>query len=391
MHINKISALLVGIFLSISSSFSQTLEIKTGDNDPIKITPSGRFYLDGATYMKDKTNLSSGVYMSDIRLGLKAKYQQFDIKIDMGFAGGKVDAKDIFLQYNLNKKSYIRAGHFAEPFGLDHMESSGNIKFITANASSFAFSPGRKVGFEYIGWAKSVWVGAGVFADGDALKKAKNGNQGYSVTGRFVYNPLQDAGRIFHLGLSGSYRKADANGYTDDGNPIPRVITYSSRGNTNVERRSFLNASVTDASYQAKYAAELIGAYGPLYLQAEYFHANVERGHSMPAFKASGAYAQLGFLAIGGDYTYSASWARMGTPKPKSLEFAVRYNYTDLNDSHAQIYGGRMSDWSVAANYYFNKYLMFRLNYTNMAMGKNGPFTAGENINEIQARIQLVF
>lgn len=391
MYTKKLSGFLVAAFLSISTSFAQSLEIKTSDNDAIKITPAGRFYLDGATYFDDETKLGNGVYVSDIRLGFKAKYQKFDFKIDMGFSGGKVDPKDIFLQYNLNKKSYIRAGYFAEPFGIDHMESSANIKFITANVSSLSFSPGRKVGFEYIGWAKSVWVGAGVFADGDALKKAQAGNQGYSVAGRFVYNPLQDAGRIFHVGLSGTYRKADASGYDDLGNPLPRTITYSSRGNTNVERRNFLNASISDASYQAKYAAELIGAYGPLYLQAEYFHANVERAHSMPAYKASGAYAQLGFLAIGGDYTYSTSWARMGTPKPKSLEFAVRYNYTDLNDDHAKIYGGRMSDWSVAANYYLNKYVMFRLNYTNMAMGKNGPFAAGENINEIQARVQVVF
>lgn len=377
--------------MSIPSSFAQTLEIKTGDSESIKITPNGRFYLDGAAFIKDKTNLSNGVYISDIRIGLKAKYQKFDFKIDMGFAGGKVDAKDIFLQYNLNKMSYVRAGHFAEPYGLDHMESSSSIKFITANASSFAFSPGRKVGLEYIGWTKNLWVGAGLFADSDALKKSQNGNQGYAVTGRLVYNPLQADGRILHVGVTGSYRKSDTNGFDDQGNPKPRIVTYSSRGNTNVERRSFLNAAISDANYQAKYTAELIGAYGPVSLQAEYFHTNVERNNNLLAYKASGAYAQLGVLAIGGNYTYSAAWARMGMPKPKSLEFAVRYNYTDLNDDHAKIYGGCMSDWSFAANYYFNKYLMFRLNYTNMAMGKKGPFAAGENINEIQARIQLVF
>lgn len=371
--------------------FAQTIEIKTNENESIKITPTGRFYLDGAAYVDDQTDLGNGVYMNDIRVGLKAKYKQFDIKVDVGFAGGKVSAKDVFFQYNLNKHSYLRTGHFAEPFGIDHMESSSNIKFITPNASSSAFSPGRKLGLEYIGWNKYMWVGAGLFADGDAMKNSIDGDDGFSVTGRWVLNPLQKKGRILHVGLSGSYRKADASGYNEDGEANLKRVVFESRLNTNVERRKGLNAVIIGADYQAKYAVELIGAYGPVFLQAEYFNALVEQVQDWPTYKASGAYAQVGVLAIGGDYAYSSSWARMGSPKPKSLEFVLRYNYTDLNDGHAGVKGGIMSDWSFAANYYLNKYVMFRLNYSYMSLGENNPFAAGEDIHSVQARVQVVF
>lgn len=371
--------------------FAQTIEIKTTDNESVKITPTGRFYLDGASYIDDETDLGNGVYMNDIRVGLKAKYKQFDIKVDVGFAGGKVSAKDVFAQYNLNKSSYVRAGHFAEPFGIDHMESSSNIKFITANASSFAFSPGRKLGIEYIGWNKYMWVGAGLFGDGDSMNNSIDGDDGFSATGRWVFNPLQKKGEIFHLGLSGSYRKADAAGYDADGEANKKSIAFGSRLNTNVEKRKGLNAVINNADYQAKYAIELIGAYGPVFLQAEYFNALVERKNDLPTYKASGAYAQIGLLAIGGDYAYSASWARMAAPKPKSLEFVLRYNYTDLNDDNSGIKGGVMSDWSFAANYYLNKYVMFRLNYSYMSLGEKNPFAAGEDIHSLQARVQVVF
>lgn len=387
----KLSLACLTLLCGLSPVLAQTVEIKTGGDESVKITPMGRFYLDGASYIEDETDLSNGVYLSDIRLGLKAKYKQFDIKVDIGFAGSKVGAKDVFLQYNLNKSSYVRTGHFAEPFGIDHMESSANIKFITANASSFAFSPGRKLGAEYIGWNKYMWVGAGLFADSDALNNSVDGDDGYSATGRFVFNPLQQPGKIFHVGLSGSYRKADANGYDADGKQNDKVIAYSSRLNTNIEKRKVLNAVISDADYQAKYAVELMGAYGPVFLQAEYFNSLVERKHDLPAYRASGAYAQMGFLAIGGNYTYSSSWARMGTPKPKSLEFALRYNYTDLDNDHSGIKGGRLSDWSFAANYYLNKYVMFRLNYSYMNVGKNNPLAAGEDISSVQARVQVVF
>lgn len=375
-----------GIHLS-----AQSVDVKVGNDESIKLTPTGRIYMDGATYLEDKTDLSNGVVLPDVRLGLKAKYKAFDMKVDVGFANNKVGAKDIFVQYNLNKNSYIRGGHFAEPFGIDHMESSGNIKFMTANATSNSFSPGRKLGIEYIGWNKFVWVGAGVFGDGGAMNNTIEGDDGYSATGRLAFTPSKEKGKILHIGLAGSFRKADANGFDADGKQKAKVIGYGSSLLTNVEKRKFLNASIGDADYQAKYAVELIGAYGPVFVQAEYFHSNVERKHDMAAYKASGAYAQLGFLAIGDSYTYSSSWARMGSPKPGSLEFAVRYNYTDLNDKHANIMGGRMSDISVAANYYLNKYVMFRLNYSNMKLGDSNPIAAGETINSIQGRIQVVF
>jgi len=347
--------------------------------------------MDAAAFMDDETDLGNGAVVPDIRLGLKAKYKAFDMKVDVGFANNKVSAKDIFLQYNLSKSSYIRSGHFAEPYGIDHMESSGNIKFMTANATSNAFSPGRKLGIEYIGWNKYVWVGAGIFGDGDAMNNSVEGDDGYAVTGRLAFTPAKETGKIFHVGLAGSYRKADANGYDSEGHQRPKVIGYGSSLLTNVEKRKFLNASISDADYQAKYAVELIGAYGPVHLQAEYFHSNVERKNDLTAYKASGAYAQMGFLALGGNYTYSSSWARMGFPTPGSLEFAVRYNYTDLNNDGSGIMGGRMSDISVAANYYLNKYVMFRLNYSNVKLGNKNPIAAGERINSIQGRIQVVF
>lgn len=383
--------MVLSLFLGVTYLAAQpSITVGKGDN-AIQITPTGRFYIDGATYIQDKTDLSNGVYLPDARLGLKAKYKKFDIKVDMGFAGKKISPKDIFIQYNLNKSSYIRTGHFAEPFGLDHMESSANIKFITANATSFAFSPGRKLGIEYIGWNKFGWLGFGAFADGDAMANSIQGDDGYSGTGRLVFHPFKKEGKILHIGVAGSIRKADAAGFNSDGEKNPKSINYNSSLITNVEKRKFLSADITNANFQAKYALELIAAYGPVYFQGEYFHSNVKRKDNLQSYMASGAYGQVGFLALGGDYSYSSSWARMANPKPKSLEFVLRYNYTDLDHEDSGIRGGRMKDISIAANYYLNKYLMFRLDYSYISLGKYNPAAASENIHAIQARVQVVF
>ncbi len=377
-------------FLCAGMLSAQSVDVKVGD-ESIKITPVGRMYLDGAVFMEDETSLDNGVTMSDLRLGLKAKYKSWEVKLDIGYANSKVSAKDIFVQYNLNKSSYVRGGNFIEPFGLDHMESSSNTTFISPNGSSNVFAPSRKIGLEYIGWSKLFWYGGGVFADNGAIKNEQDrGDDGYSGAGRFVFTPFEESGKILHIGLAGALRKADASGKDEEGSAkYLRKFKFASNILNTKDTRTAIGTTINNADFQAKYAVELIAAYGPLYLQGEYFHSNTKRRAGLPTYKADGAYAQIGFLAIGGNYGYSSSWSRMATPRPGSLEFAVRYNYTNL-DGNEFSKGGTMSDITLGANYFLNKYMAIKLNYSYMSLGQNAAL-ANENISVFSVRYQVVF
>lgn len=84
--------------------------------------------------------------------------------------------KDVFIQYNFQKSSYARIGHFAEPFGLDYMESSGNIRFINAGCVTEAFAPGRKLGLNISDGAKIsgmpvVFLGILILTNGWIIKE----------------------------------------------------------------------------------------------------------------------------------------------------------------------------------------------------------------------------
>ena len=114
------------MLLSATLTFGQALPEK------LQGSFNGRVYFDGSAFFKDKTHLGSGATISDIRLGVSGKYEKFVGKIDIGFAKKTVSLKDVFIEYDFKKNSYVRLGHFAEPFGLDYMESSGNIRFINA-------------------------------------------------------------------------------------------------------------------------------------------------------------------------------------------------------------------------------------------------------------------
>lgn len=358
----------------------------------LSITPTGRLAMDVAVYDEDKTTLSNGAAFSDIRLGFDVFYKKWSATIDMGFANNKLSPKDIFLQYKINNNSHLTAGHIPEPFGLDAMEGASNLRFFTGSASTEAFAPGRKIGIEYTYYNSYLWTSTGFFGDGEGMNGETEGDDGYAVTSRLIFNPLQNKGAIFHIGLAGSFRKADANGIDETTNKEKsKSIIYGSPLLTQVKKKDFLNAEITHADYQAKYAIELIAAYGPVALQGEYFYTNVKRKQDFTSYQASGAYAQISYILLGEKQTYASSVARLGRLRPKDLELVIRYNYTDLDCKHAEIFGGKISDWSLALNYQLNKYIAFKLNYSNIKLGKFTPLAAGERINLFQARALFVF
>ncbi len=347
---------------------------------------SGRVYFDGTAFFKDKTHLGSGATISDLRLGVSGKYGDFTGKIDIGFAKKGVSLKDIFIQYNFQENSYARVGHFAEPFGIDYMESSGNIRFINAGCVTEAFAPGRKLGLEYIGWCKNFWYAAGVFGDTHFDQRLDyKGNDGYAVTARLVYNPLKERGEIFHAGAAATFRVPDA---TKDG--AIRSVSYGANLGSMVNSTKFVEATVPDAKNSVKAAGELIAAVGHVSLQSEYFYVQTDRNQHQPRYRAWGTYAQVGVIAVGNSYAYSTSWARYALPGPGSLEFALRYSCLDLSNSNAEIYGGQQQQITVGCNYYWKEFIRLRLNY-NFAHMNKCALNGEENFNFISGRIQVFF
>ena len=346
---------------------------------------NGRVYFDGTAFFKDKTHLGSGATISDIRLGVSGKYENFSGKIDIGFAKKTISLKDVFIQYNFRSNSYARIGHFAEPFGLDYMESSGNIRFINAGCVTEAFAPGRKLGLEYIGWSKNFWYAGGLFGDTHFDQRLDyKGNDGYALTARGVYNPCRSEEHVLHIGAAASFRTPDA---TKEG-VAGRAVSYGANLGSMANSTKFVNADITDVNHTFKVTGEFIGAMGRFSLQGEYFYVQADRKHDLKTYKAWGTYGQMGFLAIGNGYEYATSWARLELPEPGSLEFAVRYSCLDLNDKETEILGGQQQQFTFGCNYYWKKFIRLRLNY-NFAHLDKYALNGKENFHFISARIQV--
>lgn len=357
-----------------------------------KYSVGGRVYFDAAAYFDDKTDLGSGSELRDVRLLFKATvWKNWDAKINIGFAGAKVSPKDIFLQYNINKNSFLRSGYFFEPFGLERTESSKSLKYLEVNSTTEAFAPGRNLGVEYAQWGEKWHWEAGLFGDSDVNNK-EGGDESYGITSRFVWVPIKKQGKILHFGMAGTYRTADAG--VDGGYEINQNIVYKAHAETHVEDRRFINGDVHFSKDQFKYGFELLCAYETLSLQGEYIGAHVGReqfvGGNNSSYNVHGWYAQMGWMLIGGEYKYKLKSARMAAPVPGSLELIVRYNQTDLNDNTADILGGKQTDFSLGGIYTINSNILVKLNYTHITLDENA-LNGNEKFGMVQARLQMAF
>lgn len=379
MKTNKIIIACIASILSIGQSYAQEL----------KINPTGRILMDGAYYDSNSKDFVSGVAIPDVRTGLKASYGAYKAKIDIGFGYGKVSLKDIYVERQFDKSSLVRLGYFVHQFGLQSATSSSMKVTMDEPDSNEAFFNSRLIGAMYIHDKNEFFGTASAFVENEAIKKSANemGKQAYGFMSRLVYRPFREQGKIFHVGISGAFEMPR---YNSDEELNHKSFNLSANFPTRVSKINAIDALVTDAKNLYKFSPELLAGYGPIALESQYFNVNINREKGFNNYHASGAYATIRALAIGGNYTYSNSDSGIATPKPGSLELVASYNYTDASDSKAEVWGGHLNDVSFTVNYYINKYMIwrFRYSYTDVRDKSDSP---NIHLNAIQTRFQIIF
>lgn len=353
-----------------------------------KVTPTSRLLLDGATYSTDNVDLTEGFGVRDFRMGLKAYYEQFYFKADASFVNNKVSLKDIYLQYNLDDKSFLRAGHFTVPFGLSSAYGTAQKQFM-AEPSSNVYQMGRRVGIMHSVWNDNFWISYGAFADAKTISESTDvsGKQGYTLGERFVYRPICNDGYLLQAGFSMNHVQAEARGVGKE-----RTFTYSAPFLTAVDKTKAVDALIDKARYENKYTVELAGIYKSFALESQYYYSDIKRADS-PSYKSNGFYVTAkGLILNRVDYGYNKQSAGLNSPSNKNLELIAGYSVLDLNDKKPGIYGGKMQDISIGLAYYWNKYVTFRTNYSYITVTDKGEKgSPKEKVNAWQIRAQYYF
>lgn len=365
--------------------------------DTFKVTPTGRLLLDGAIFDSDNKDFANGLAIPDVRLGVKASYGDYQAKIDVGFAYGKVSPKDMYIERLFAKKTTLRGGYFVQPFGLHTSTSSSTKETMEEQASNQAFYNSRTIGAVAIHNDKQYYATLGAFVESEAIKKTSNemGKQAFGLMSRLLYRPFREEGKILHVGLSGGFEKPR---YNANPNLNHSSFTLSASYPTKIAKLTAIEAVVTDAKHLFKLSPEFVMAYKGVALETQYYYTNIKRendslaqiGQSIKNYSASGVYVTLRGLLGGRNYKYSDFSGGFSTPDGGSMECVISYDYADLSNKKTDIRGGRLNDIAFVFNYYINKYITWRARYSYTHVSNRTGFKK-ENLNTYETRIQIIF
>ena len=133
-----------------------------------------------------------------------------------------------------------------------------------------------------------------------------------------------------------------------------------------------------------------MASYGRFAVIGQYFYNRIAREHGLHAFTGSGAYVTLRGLLKGHQYKYTKTDGGIATPDAGSMELCLQYNYTSLSDHKAGLYGGYLNDWALCYNYYFNKYMIWRVRGSYSKVTNRSGFADNE-VSILETRLQVKF
>ncbi|SDX06882.1 phosphate-selective porin OprO and OprP [Lutibacter oricola] len=407
------------------------------EDSKIQVGFNGRIYMDGVHYFDDVTDLSSDVSISDVRLGTTVMWDKWQVKINVGFGDEELCVKDAFLRYFQKENSYFTVGNFYEPFGIEASASSKDLRFIGHSNTTIALGIGRGIGVGYNYFTDKFYGATGLYAG--SIENDHKGDQGFSTTTKLAYTPIVNDNLTWQVGASFSYRKPEANGFSEDFNDddYNREVTFAAG-----PEELFLNGVVEGAQSEIKYNFQTMLLAKSFLFQGEYTRSKVARDEDyvsqlmkdqpldyvtyvwpvapgdypawygdMKDVTTEAYYAQIGFL-LGDEYSYNSATSYVNRAKPGTYEFVVRYDNTNLNDidgtyfngaygpadlgaaltgaGNKSVAGGKAETFSAAVNYYVSDNIMFRLNYSLMDVD-NINFPLDDKVGFLNARVQVSF
>ena len=377
--------------LSLMVVVSITTTIFSQEEAKLVVKPSGRILFDAA-YIHPKNQedkLKSGVGIPDMRVGVGFNYGQWKGKIDMGYAYGKVNMKDVWLQYDFNKTNFLRGGYFIHQYGFQSSTSSSFKETMEEPQSNAVFNNDRMIGVMFEHSDDKMLATASVVVETDAMKQTTDvtGNEAIGAMTRLLYRPYAQRGKMFQVGISGGI---EAPRYSSNEELNHKQFTLSSRWPTRVAKVNSQQAIVDDAKLMYKFSPEVMYSRGRFAVIGQYYCNTITRDNNKKSFTGSGAYVTLRALVKGRNYSPNMVDGGIATPDPGNMELCLQYNYTSLSDNSAGIYGGYLNDWALCYNYYPNKYMIWRVRASWTKVTNRSDY-ANNEVSILETRLQVKF
>ena len=209
----------------ITMALSMAVTASAQDEPKLTVKPSGRILMDAAYINPQHQDdvLKSGVAIPDMRVGVGFTYGQWKGKIDMGYAYGKVNMKDVWLQYDFDDTNFVRGGYFIHQYGFQSSTSSSFKETMEEPQSNAVFNNDRTIGVMFEHSSSKLLATASVVVETDAMKQSTDvtGNEAIGAMARLLYRPRAERGNMLQVGISqvSGASRTSVGGYTESIRP----------------------------------------------------------------------------------------------------------------------------------------------------------------------------
>ena len=388
------------------------LQVESADKN-FKFKLGGRIHADASYHSGDDYLDSKGEHIeandgTEIRRArmefLGTFYKDWNFKSQVDFADNKVAVKDMFVQYTgLNPGKIplaITFGQQKQAFSRELQESSNDLMFMERSLMDVLNAPvvDRAIGLNVAALEKN-WTGqVGIYGDTVTPNIEKNlADEGWGISSRWTYAPINEKTKVIHLGVAGNYRAPDAKDQVTD-NDLKFSYETSHMSNLKLIDTGHIE-NINDIKMVGLEANAL---YGPFTVGGEYTHMWLDRKNAAPNLEFDGWYGEASWTLTGESRKYKhGKFYKLDPSKPFSLanggwgawELATRYAEADLT-SYPK--GGKMSNITVALNWYVNSNIRFMADYNRTLEVSNSPLheVGGgqpDDLNTFMMRGQLAF
>jgi phosphate-selective porin OprO/OprP len=373
---------------AVQFSWGPTFSDKSGD---FTFRPRGVIQIDYAGYSERAGgyDYSNGTHIRRGRFGFDGTaLKNFAYRIEAEFVGNSVNLLDAYVSYTGIKNVLLTIGQQKAPYGLEANSSDSFNTFLErgmANNAFGAIGAERRVGATIAYVTDKVTATAGVFGAGEGVtRNALDPDEAYGVNGRVTWEPINEAGKVVHLGASSYWATNFSSATAADS------FTVADRPNVRVDDGRLVSARIgglnaaglpTPGAKDAFYlGGEAAAVFGPFSLQGEYNRVTIDR-YAAKSVQFDGFYVFGSAFLTGESRTFKNGVVdrlkplQVFDPSKGSWgawELALRYDQLDLTDRDLSSLDRKGTSWTGAVNWYLTGNAKILFNYIRFK-GQNSP------------------
>lgn len=408
--------------LSTAAWAQKAVTVKSGDLSlrlDTRVTIDGAMYIpgtntDGWKWGDEDFRFSNGANVTQARFGVWGSLgEKWTGKIDVKVVDRQITLQDIFLDYKINPKSlYIRTGYYVDPVSVEVNAASSFLSLNTPTALSMFAHQTRFMTLSLTSYGQHHYLVGGLYGSslGGSRSKANRGSDGWGVTVKGAYIPINEVDNTLYIGAYARYRTPDVSltGTRD-------VMTFGTHPGSTIDGRNFTGGALGSVRGYALFGGELAITRGKFHLMGEYIANNVyfkdESAYQRKSAFFHGAYVTGSYMLIGRQRKYLNYWGIFSPlaniPSTGGLELIGRLSYVNANSegkgSETPIRMGESAVATLGVNWYpTGGNLLIGVNYNYTMQDKysraGGKLVAptdqeqkGFNFHTLQCRLQYVF